>query len=253
MRLLVLSSDTLRIAIDRLLHYQRFWNEGERYQLEERRRTFLVRYRTWGPARTAHVQVAEKTAAQLASFVRYLVPGQAPAAVRFPHARRQGDEEVGRVLGCEPEFERDCTEIEFPLAVLDARVPTADRAVFQVLDRQLADRLRAISPASPFSDRVRKAIADYLHDDHLSMKTVARILGSSERTLHRRLTDEATSFRALVDEVRRSRAITFLEHGASVPELALVLGYAEVTAFYRAFKRWTGTTPERWRSAGTST
>jgi AraC-like DNA-binding protein len=52
----------------------------------------------------------------------------------------------------------------------------------------------------------------------------------------------------LVDEVRRSRALALLDHGASVPELLLLLGYSEDTTFYRAFRRWTGATPEAWRA-----
>ena len=248
MRLLLLSSDTLRVAVDRVLRYQRYWNEGEHYEIEELRDLVVVRYRSWGPPRPAHVQLAEKTAAQTLAFVRVVARGLAPHSVSFPHGRRPGDEELARLLGCEPKFGRDSTEVVLPAAVLDARLPTADAVLFRVLDRQLADRLKEVTIASPFPDRVRKVIVDYLHRERLSMEAVARILGCSERTLHRRLTDDGTSFRGLVDEARRSRAVALLENGAAVPEVAAVLGYAEETAFYRAFKRWTGTTPEIWRA-----
>jgi AraC-like DNA-binding protein len=168
--------------------------------------------------------------------------------VSFPHARRPGDEELGRLLGCETKFGCDATELVLPAAVLDARLPTADAVLFRVLDRHLAERLREVTIASPFPDRVRKVIVDYLHRERLSRREVARILDCSEQTLHRRLTDDGVSFRGLVDEARRSRAVALLGSGAGVPELAAMLGYAEATAFYRAFKRWTGTTPEIWRS-----
>ena len=248
MRLLLLSSDTLRLAVDRVQRYQRYWNEGEHYEIEELQRRVVVRYRSWGPPRPAHVQLAEKTVAQTLAFVRVVARGLKPLAVSFPHGRRPGDEELGRLLGCEPKFGRDAAEIVLPANVLDARLPTADAVLFRVLDHQLAERLKEVTIASPFPDRVRKVIVDYLHRERLSMQTVARILDCSERTLHRRLTDDGTTFRGLVDEARRSRAVALLESGAAVRELAAVLGYAEETAFYRAFKRWTGTTPEIWRS-----
>ena len=122
MRLLLLSSDTLRVAVDRVLRYQRYWNEGEGYEIEEERGLLVVRYRPWGPARPAHVQLAEKTVAQTIAFVRVVARGLVPHAVRLPHGRRPGDEELGRVLGREPQFGCDWTELVLPAAVLDARL-----------------------------------------------------------------------------------------------------------------------------------
>ncbi len=110
------------------------------------------------------------------------------------------------MLGCEPQFGRDWTEVVLPATVLDARLPTADAVLFRVLDRQLAERVKEVTPESPFADRVCKVIVDYLHRERLSLAAVARIVGCSERTLQRRLTDAGTSFRGLVDEARRSRA-----------------------------------------------
>lgn len=248
MRLLILSSDTVRIAVDRALRYQSFWNEAERYEIEESEGHFSVRYGSWGPPRPAHVQLAEKMAAQSVRFVRAAVPECVPEAVRFPHARRPGSEEVARVLGREPSYGAPYTEISFRSPVIDAKLPTADTVLFQVLDRELALRIVEVTPASSFADRVRKAVADYLHREQLSIGTVARALATSERTLQRRLTEERTSFRDLVDEVRRSRALALLDAGASFPELAVHLGYPEEATLRRAFRRWTGASPETWRA-----
>jgi AraC-like DNA-binding protein len=182
-------------------------------------------------------------------FVRAVAP-DVGLGVRFPHPRRPGSDEVARVLQCEPSYGSGTwTEVAFPSSVLDVKLPTADEILFSVLDRQLAERLRDLSALAPYSDRARKAIADYLHREELTIDAVARILGTSGRTLQRRLGDERTSFRELIDEVRTSRALALLDRGASVAELALLLGYAEESAFYRAFRRWTGATPESWRAA----
>jgi AraC-like DNA-binding protein len=77
---------------------------------------------------------------------------------------------------------------------------------------------------------------------------VARRLALSARTLHRRLAEEGTGFSALVDEVRRTRALALLEDGKlAASQAAFLLGFQDPAAFFRAFRRWTGTTPRAWR------
>ncbi|MCA9673459.1 MAG: helix-turn-helix transcriptional regulator, partial [Myxococcales bacterium] len=78
---------------------------------------------------------------------------------------------------------------------------------------------------------------------------VARRLAVSERTLHRRLAAEATTFAALVDDARRERALLLVDDASLTSgELAFLLGYSEPSALIRAFKRWTGDTPCGYRA-----
>jgi AraC-like DNA-binding protein len=70
----------------------------------------------------------------------------------------------------------------------------------------------------------------------------------SSRTLQRRLADEGVAFAALVDEVRRELALELVRDRARpLGEVAFLLGYAELSPFLRAFRRWTGKTPAAWR------
>ena len=76
-------------------------------------------------------------------------------------------------------------------------------------------------------------------------------LGISARTLQRRLQEEATTFAEVVDGVRRDLAAAYLQNAEyTAAEVAFMLGYAEASSFHRAFRRWTGTTPEAFRSGG---
>jgi AraC-like DNA-binding protein len=78
--------------------------------------------------------------------------------------------------------------------------------------------------------------------------TVARALGMSSRTLHRRLADAATSFEKLLDDTRRELAVEYLRRSDySVGEVAYLLGFAETSSFNRAFRRWTGRSPSEFR------
>lgn len=66
--------------------------------------------------------------------------------------------------------------------------------------------------------------------------------------LQRRLAAESTSPTDLVETVRRACVLALVEAGASLAEIAWMLGYSEPSAFHRAFRRWTGTTPTAWRA-----
>ncbi|MCB1035891.1 MAG: helix-turn-helix transcriptional regulator, partial [Acidobacteria bacterium] len=78
---------------------------------------------------------------------------------------------------------------------------------------------------------------------------VASALHMSVRSLHRGLKQEETSFRRLLEQLRRERAADLLAEGrCSLSEVAFLLGFSELSAFYRAFKRWTGMTPAEFRA-----
>ena len=82
----------------------------------------------------------------------------------------------------------------------------------------------------------------------LSLPQTARRLALAPRTLHRRLHEEASSFRAVKDAVQRDAALSALEHSdRAIASIASDLGYAEPSAFFRAFVRWTGESPTTYR------
>jgi AraC-like DNA-binding protein len=79
---------------------------------------------------------------------------------------------------------------------------------------------------------------------------VAKELGMSERTLQRRITDEGTTFRELLNETRRELARQYLGNElVEINEAAFLVGYEDPNSFYRAFRSWEGKTPAEWRAA----
>jgi AraC-like DNA-binding protein len=93
------------------------------------------------------------------------------------------------------------------------------------------------------ASRVRAWLDDEDDLAEASTKWVARGLGLSVRTLSRRLRDEGTSYRAVLEEMRQHSAKRQLARGQrSIAEIAMALGFASSQGFHRAFKRWTGTT-----------
>lgn len=134
----------------------------------------------------------------------------------------------------------------------DATMPflTANEGIWSLFEPELRRRLHDLGGDSMVSTRVRSALLDLLPTGDPSMKSVARKLGLSTRTLQRRLQDEGHSFQQTLDAVRTELAIHYLRHTALTGvEIALKLGFEDPNSFVRAFRDWTGSTPHRKRFA----
>jgi AraC-like DNA-binding protein len=113
----------------------------------------------------------------------------------------------------------------------------------------VANWARALLQIDPqnLAQRVRGIVLDHLVDGEPTQASVARKLGVGLRTLQRRLAEEETSFADIVAQTRRDLAIAYLrEQGWSVTEVAFSLGFADVSSFSRAFRRWTGVSPSQY-------
>ena len=142
----------------------------------------------------------------------------------------------------------DVTRVTFDAA--DAREPfrTANQAMWSVFEPELRRRLADLEQDATFADRTRAVLMEALPSGQGGVDTVARRLAVSSRTLQRRLRSEGTSFKAVVDETRESLARQYLRRThLTATEIAYLRGFDEATSFFRAFQRWTGTTPETLR------
>ncbi len=162
-----------------------------------------------------------------------------------------GADELARYFGTPRiEWGAGYNAVQVPRAVLDLRVRTADSALYAYLEREARERVSRLSAADTFED-VRQAIVRQMATGEPSIDGVAALLGTSGRTLQRRLADGKTTFRSLTDQVRQSAAELYLE-GSKRPltEVAFLLGYSDLRAFVRAYRRWTGRTPGAARRGG---
>ena len=83
------------------------------------------------------------------------------------------------------------------------------------------------------------------------MAAVARDMGMSTRSLRRKLAEEGTSYKAVLDQALGAAATLMLKDTRrSIQETAHAMGFSDPTAFHRAFKRWTGMTPKQYREKG---
>ena len=134
----------------------------------------------------------------------------------------------------------------------DAAKPflTTNHAMWSILQPELNQRLQDITHPSSFKERVRACLFETLASGQYSMTAVASKLAVSSRTLHRRLKAEDTTFQRVLDELREELARHYLAvSDYSSTEIAFLLGYEETNSFYRAFRTWTGNTPDEIRSS----
>jgi AraC-like DNA-binding protein len=150
-------------------------------------------------------------------------------------------------------FGARCSGFVFDRLHLSQPLSSSDPKLRQVV-RQLAERMLAELPATDtVGDRLRRVIARELPQGDPSSARAATLLQMSQRTLCRRLEQEGTSFRQLLDDLRRQLALEYLaRRDLSVSEVAFLLGFSQAAAFHRAFKRWTGRTPLEHRRLGQS-
>jgi AraC-like DNA-binding protein len=168
----------------------------------------------------------------------------AVAEVRFSHHATDAQAAKHRAFfGAPVHFGADHTELVFDASVLDTALATADPNLLALLVPTAEEKRARPSPRALVTDEVRRALGAALSHDDAQLETVAKRLGLTGRSLQRRLRDEGTSFQAMRDETRRALADRYLGEGLSFSEIAFLLGFSEPSAFFRAFKRWTGLTP----------
>jgi len=132
-------------------------------------------------------------------------------------------------------------------SAVDARKPflTANHAMWAILEPAFNKRLEDLTQDASFRDQVRAYLLEMLASGHYSMKHVASKLSVSDRTLQRRLRQEGMTFQGVLDELREELARHYLSTtDYTSAEISFLLGYEEPNSFFRAFRAWTGQTPE---------
>ena len=178
------------------------------------------------------------------NFVRELCgPGWAPSEVFLSRAQPADVAPYRSAFKVTPRFDAEVCALRFPSRWMALPVAGADPA-----------RLRAAQASAEslgrgrLVEQVRRALRTLLVRGSASGDDVAQMLSMHRRTLNRRLHAEGTTFQRVLDEIRYAVARQLLsDTGAALDDIAASLGYSGVCPFMRSFRRWSGTTPGRWR------
>lgn len=168
-------------------------------------------------------------------------------AIEFAGPAPPDDDAARAEFGLTPSYDAPFNAVRFPSTLFGSRLRQASEMSVAICEDQCHALLERRRQRTGVARQVRERLASIDGGPH-TIAGVAKDLAMSERTLRRRLAEEDTTFRDLLEEVRRVLAEELLATGAlSVADVALRLGYAEAPSFIAAFKRWTGTTPARYQ------
>ena len=246
------SSASLAAGLERLARYGRVLSDRVAARMEAHGEGLLLLVRDTGGT-ALHPGRAEFALAAALKFAREGTGADiTPLQVSFAHAAPEDESEHRRFFRRPVRFGVGSNSMI--LSAVDAARPmqAADEALASIVRRRLDKVLaeRDLQGSGPLSGRVRRMMVEHLGETTLTPETVARALAVSRRTLSRRLADEGTSFRDILDEVRREFACALLQdRSLSIADVAFFLEYSEPAAFNRSFRRWTGQTPSAFRSA----
>ncbi|BFO08000.1 L-rhamnose operon regulatory protein rhaS [Serratia rubidaea] len=245
-----LCSATLEQALRNLVSAFPFHQHNTLIQLTERHDSWQLDYQVRHGAILSRRQDAELTLGMFLNLIRRAAGKHwAPREVHFEHPRPEQWHEHCKVFDAPVYFEQPFNSMIINKADVARKMPDHDPMLLLVMQ----DAIRRLS-ADPVSQccvhLTRTGIQLQLVNGEPSLEAVAEKQGLSAWSLQRRLREENTSFSAQVDQVRKEMAIHYLrQQHLSVSEMALLLGYSEVSAFSRAFRRWFGCSPRHYRQS----
>jgi len=238
------TSETVRDAVGHLIRYLAIWNSRYRCELRTRKESadFILDGPTGGLARRC---TNESAVAQILKAMRDVCQVTVrPVRVCFRHAKPDDTSAHDEFFGCPIEFNAPFDGLELATATLDAELALADDGLSSYLVAQLDGLAAKRVTSESLADKVRHAISKLLPGGAPKLDDVAAQLAMTPRTLQRQLAAENHTFAELTDTTRHELADELLRNTKlSVAEISFVLGFSEPSAFHRAFKRWTGTTP----------
>lgn len=251
---IVQSAATLRQALTVVQKYQTLISDGGRFQLLAGPQTsWLVYHPRQGDLAFSPHQI-EAVLAAVVSASRWITPQPLkPTLVRFSHEAVGPLAGYREVFGCPIEFNQAYSGLLIDNAVLDTPLPQANAQLARLHEQYAADQLHALAQRQGLDEAVRNWVHAQM-EAHPgppvpSRTEAAAAFGLHERTLARRLQACGTHYADLLDAVRRDLALQQVgDTDLPLREVAHALGFADISPFYRAFERWTGSPPARWRA-----
>ena len=243
------SSDTLGDALKRAARYSRITNEAIVLQYREAREPTL-RLAYSGIPRHADLQQIEFCIVAIVRVARALSARQfVPRHVSISHIRPRGVAKFTGLLGKGLEFGGPADEISFPIGSADWGLVHADARLNKILRKICEESLSSQRwNTSTLRIQVENTASPLLPHGLAKMNIIAKKLGMSPRTLTRRLAEEDLTFNEILQQVKASLAMRYLEQDSlPISKIAWLLGFEDASSFSHACRRWTGKSPREVR------
>lgn len=243
-----LASDTLRDALTRLVRYSRLISTAANMHLQD---TDAGLDLVILPPKGVKDVVYASLDASMTGFLHMcrLAAGDGidPAHVSLKRPRPECHSQLQAYFRAPIEYDAKVNTLSFSKQLVDARLTNANPELARINDQAVIDYLARFDRNS-LSMQVRSKIIERLHDGTPHQESIAHSLNVSLRSLQRKLNNEETNFKTLLETTRRELALHYIrETHRSLGEITYLLGFSEPSNFTRAFKRWTGISPIEYR------
>ena len=245
----MMSCADLRAAFERLIRYLLILSDALTMTMSEERAGCRVSFVLLGGNRPVPRQRIEFIFVTVIGFCRWITGREVhPVGVELVYPAPLDLEPYRAAFRCPVSFDAPRNSLLFASADLGTPLPTSSPVLAELHERFAGDYLRRFDHAET-SYRAREVIIRRLPDGEPRRDQVAGELGMSERTLQRRLEEEATSFGQLLDDTRRELAEQYLGRlHLSLAQAAYLLGFADQSSFFRACRRWFDRSPAQYRN-----
>jgi AraC-like DNA-binding protein len=246
---LIFNSPSVGIAIQNTQRYLQIHNNAARLSMTIEGDRGYLRYAVTDEVTRPTRQHNEFSMTVAVKTFRLLTANQwVPLEVQFAHDTPASTAEHLRVFACPVLFGCAINALVIDHEVLQKIVSLADRRLYRILQQHVDGILAQMPRDEDLLSSVKRAIVESMAAGGPKREEVAKLLSMSPRTLERRLKERGVVYKQLVSDLRGQFALDYLkDRKRTITEVAFLLGYSEVSAFNRAFKRWTGFTPMSYR------
>ena len=244
-----LTSSTLRTAMTRYQRYIRILTEGADLHLEETNAGLKI-------VLDYHA-ISQQLPTRTDSFFSYTTEmcranrGSAfnPLSVSLKHPAPDCASKFFAYFHCPVIFDADVNSLTMSFEDADMKLASSNPQLAQLNDQIMVQYLANLDKSDTVS-RVKAAILEILPSGNLTESAVAEMLHISNRTLQRQLQEKNASFKSILNEARTELADKYIRNNQlSLTEISFLLGFSEMSSFSRAFKRWTGVAPSKYRTS----
>jgi AraC-like DNA-binding protein len=250
--LLAQYSPNVKLALQSLVRFMHLHVRGATTALTEGSDLAQFEYQIYQKGALGNDQVGAGAVAVAFNILRELCGADwEPVEIRFAQCKPEDLTPFHRIFGAPLRFDSEYYAVVFSKDWLNREVSESSPELLHLLQREI-ERLE-VREGDDFVEQVRTLLRTTIVSGHASARQVSELLLMNRRTLNRRLSAYGTSFRKLVDEISFEIARQLLEDSAmEIVQIAVLLGYSNASAFTRAFRRWSETTPAKWRAKARS-
>ncbi|MBL4799540.1 MAG: AraC family transcriptional regulator ligand-binding domain-containing protein [Oleispira sp.] len=218
-------------------------NVSNKYQGDQ----FVIELNEKFPLNEIRNLILEAILVAIKSALYQLVPQlKKRISIHFPYANNK-EKNYDSLKDCKLIFNSSCASISIPKELMLETIPLANLAAYKEAEILCAKELKNLNQESAYKSKVKQKLL--ANSENFPTQTImASWFNMTSRTLHRRLINEGTSYREILEDVKQTLAISYLTNtDMTIKEIGYFLGYEDDRNFSRAFRRWQGMSPSQYR------